>query len=218
MSAPLRIAASILSSDFGYLAEEVKAAEAAGADWIHVDVMDGCFVPNLTLGPIVVEAVRRATKLPIDVHLMIVHPERFIDAFAKAGANWVSVHAEGNAHLHRLVQQIRNAGAHPSLVLNPATPLSAAEELLGDVDMVLLMSVNPGFAGQAFIPGVVDKVKALRARLDATLRKDVLIEVDGGVNSQTAPDLVRAGANVLVAGTAVFGEKDYAKAISALRA
>ncbi|MGA9523227.1 MAG: ribulose-phosphate 3-epimerase [Myxococcaceae bacterium] len=210
------IAPSILSCDFGRLAEEVKAVEAAGADWIHVDVMDGRFVPNITLGPVIVEAVRRATKLPVDVHLMIVEPEKYIEAFAKAGADVLTVHVEASPHLHRTLQQIRQAGAKPSVVLNPGTPVSSIEEVLGDVDMVLVMSVNPGFGGQKFIPGAVDKIRRLRKLIDERGLK-VDIEVDGGINATTAREVVAAGANVLVAGNAVYGAKDYAEAIRAIR-
>jgi ribulose-phosphate 3-epimerase len=216
MTNRVRIAPSILSADFGRLAEEVKAIEAAGADYVHVDVMDGRFVPNITIGPLVVEAVKRATTLPLDVHLMIVEPEKYVDEFAKAGANIITVHQETCPHLHRTLQQIRNAGAKPSVVLNPSTPLSAIEEVLGEVHQVLLMSVNPGFGGQAFIPATVDKVKRLRAMLDAR-GLSVDIEVDGGINPTTAKQVVAAGANVLVAGNAVFKAKDYREAIAALR-
>ncbi len=211
------IAPSILSCDFGRLAEEVRAVTEAGADWVHVDVMDGRFVPNITLGPVIVEAVKRATTLPLDVHLMIVEPEKYIDAFAKAGANILTVHVETCPHLHRTLQQIRQAGAKPSVVINPSTPISAVEEVLPDVEMVLVMSVNPGFGGQSFIPQSLEKVRRLRQLIDARGLK-VEIEVDGGVNAQNAGTLAQAGATVLVAGNAVFKEKDYKKAISALRA
>ncbi|MHB8879186.1 MAG: ribulose-phosphate 3-epimerase [Myxococcaceae bacterium] len=214
---PLLIAPSLLSADFGHLAEEARAAEGAGADWLHLDVMDGRFVPNITIGPLVVEAVRKATKLPLDVHLMIVEPERYVADFVKAGANWVTVHVEASPHLHRTLQQIRSAGAKAGVVLNPATPLSAVEDVLGDVDLVLLMSVNPGFGGQSFIPGVVEKVRRLRAMLDAKGLNPHL-EVDGGVNAQTARQVHAAGADVLVAGSYVFGSKDYKGAIASLRA
>ncbi len=210
------IAPSILSCDFGRLAEEVKAVEAAGADWIHVDVMDGRFVPNITLGPVIVEAVRKATRLPVDVHLMIVEPEKYIEAFAKAGADVLTVHVEASPHLHRTLQQIRQAGAKPAVVLNPGTPVSSVEEVLGDVDMVLVMSVNPGFGGQKFIPGAVDKIRRLRKMIDERGLK-VDIEVDGGINPTTAREVVAAGANILVAGNAVYGAKDYAEAIRAIR-
>jgi ribulose-phosphate 3-epimerase len=190
--------------------------EAAGADWVHVDVMDGRFVPNITLGPMVVEAVRRATKLPVDVHLMIVEPERYIDAFARAGADILAVHAETCPHLHRTLQQIRQAGAKPAVVINPATPVTAVEEVLEDVRMVLVMSVNPGFGGQSFIPGAVKKVRRIRELADAR-GVDLHVEVDGGINAATARQVVEAGADVLVAGSAVFGARDYAEAIRAIR-
>jgi ribulose-phosphate 3-epimerase len=214
----LLVSPSILSADFGRLAEEVKAIEAAGADYVHVDVMDGRFVPNITIGPLVVEAVKRATKLPLDVHLMIVEPEKYVADFAKAGASLITVHAEVSPHLHRTLQQIRAAGARPAVVLNPSTPLSAIEEVLTEVEMVLLMSVNPGFGGQSFIPATVDKIRRLRAMLDARGLGQVDIEVDGGVNDKTARQVVEAGANVLVAGSYVFGAKSYKDAIASLRA
>ena len=217
MANPVRIAPSILSADFGRLAQEVKAITDAGADYVHVDVMDGRFVPNLTIGPLVVEAVKRATSLPLDVHLMIVEPEKYIDAFAKAGANLITVHQETCPHLHRTLQQIRSAGAKPSVVLNPSTPLCTIEEVLTEVDQVLLMSVNPGFGGQAFIEATVDKVRRLRAMLDARGLQKVEIEVDGGINPDTAKQVIAAGANVLVAGNAVFKAQDYRSAIAALR-
>jgi ribulose-phosphate 3-epimerase len=216
MALPIRIAPSILSADFGRLAEEVRAAEAAGADWIHVDVMDGRFVPNITIGPLVVEAVRRVTKLPIDAHLMIVEPERYVEAFAKAGADLVSVHAEVSPHLHRTLQAIRAAGARPSVALNPSTPLSAVEWVLADCDMVLLMTVNPGFGGQRYIPACTEKVRQLRALADAR-GQTLEIEVDGGIKADTVAEVAAAGANVFVAGTAVFGAKDDAAAIRGLR-
>jgi ribulose-phosphate 3-epimerase len=217
MSRRLLIAPSILSADFGRLAEEVKAVQAAGADYVHVDVMDGRFVPNITIGPLVVEAVRKATALPLDVHLMIVEPEKYIGDFVKAGASIVTVHQEACPHLHRVLQQIRHAGAKPSVVLNPATPLSAIEEVLGDVEQILLMSVNPGFGGQSFIPSTVDKVRRLRAMLDARGLQKVDIEVDGGINAETAKQVVAAGATVLVAGNAIFTRPDYRAAIAALK-
>jgi ribulose-phosphate 3-epimerase len=210
------IAPSILSADFGRLAEEVKAVEAAGADWIHVDVMDGRFVPPITLGPLVVEAVRKATRLPLDVHLMIVEPEKHVADFVKAGASTVTVHVETCPHLHRTLNQIRELGATPSVTLNPSTPLSAVEEVLGEVGMVLVMSVNPGWGGQSFIPASLDKVRRLRAMLDARGSK-ARVEVDGGVNAQTARQVVAAGADVLVAGNAVFRAPDYRKAIADIR-
>jgi ribulose-phosphate 3-epimerase len=212
----VKVAPSILSADFARLGEEVRAIEAAGADYVHVDVMDGRFVPNITIGPVVVEAVRQSTHLPLDVHLMIVEPEKYLQDFAKAGANFLTVHVEVAPHLHRVLQQIRDLGARPSVVLNPSTPLSSIEDVLADVEMILLMSVNPGFGGQSFIPHTVEKVRRLRRMLESNgLSTD--IEVDGGINPQTARQVVEAGANVLVAGTAVFGSKDYRSAIAALR-
>ncbi|MBI5547619.1 MAG: ribulose-phosphate 3-epimerase, partial [Deltaproteobacteria bacterium] len=187
-----------------------------GADLIHVDVMDGRFVPNLTIGPLVVEAARRASKLPLDVHLMIVEPERYIEAFVAAGAARLSVHAEACPHLHRTLQQIRVAGAMPAVALNPSTPLSAIEEVLGEVGMVLVMSVNPGFGGQSFIPTAVDKIRRLRRMAEERGLK-IDIEVDGGIQPATAREVVAAGANVLVAGHAVFRAGDYREAIAALR-
>ena len=216
MPLPIRIAPSILSADFGRLAEEVRAVEAAGADVIHVDVMDGRFVPNITIGPLVVEAVKKVTKLPVDVHLMIVEPEKHVEAFAKAGASLLSVHAEVSPHLHRTLQAIRSAGARPAVALNPATPLSAVEWVVADCEMVLVMTVNPGFGGQRYIDACTRKIRDLRALAD--LRNPSLeIEVDGGVKPDTAATVASAGANVLVAGTAVFGQKDYRQAISAIR-
>ena len=190
--------------------------EAAGADWIHVDVMDGRFVPNITIGPVVVEAIKRVATRPLDVHLMIVEPEKYLEAFRKAGADVLTVHVEASPHLHRTLQHIRQLGAKASVVLNPSTPLSAIEEVLGELDLVLLMSVNPGFGGQGFIESTVDKVRRLRAMLDAR-GLDVDIEVDGGINAETAKRVVEAGASVLVAGSYVFGAKDYAQAIRSLR-
>ena len=217
MPPPIRVAPSILSADFGRLAEEVRAAEEAGADWIHVDVMDGRFVPNITVGPLVVEAVRKVTRLPVDVHLMIVEPERYVDAFARAGAALISVHAEASPHLHRTLQAIRTAGARPAVALNPSTPLSAIEWVLGDCDMVLLMTVNPGFGGQRYIEACTAKVRRLR-ELAAAHRPALDIEVDGGIKADTVGPVAAAGANVLVAGTAVFGAADYRRAIADLRA
>ncbi|BDG04045.1 ribulose-phosphate 3-epimerase [Anaeromyxobacter oryzae] len=217
MPQPIRIAPSILSADFGRLADEVRAIEAAGADIVHVDVMDGRFVPNITIGPLVVEAVRKVTKLPIDAHLMIVEPEKYVEAFAKAGAGLISVHAEVSPHLHRTLQAIRAAGARPAVALNPSTDLSAVEYVLDDCDMVLVMTVNPGFGGQRYIEACTEKIRRLRAKADARgLALD--IEVDGGVKADTAATVAAAGANVLVAGTAVFGAKDYREAIAGIRA
>jgi ribulose-phosphate 3-epimerase len=217
MPPPIRVAPSILSADFGRLADEVRAIEAAGADVVHVDVMDGSFVPNITIGPLVVEAVRKVTRLPVDVHLMIVQPERHVDAFVKAGADLLSVHAEVSPHLHRTLQAIRAAGARPAVALNPSTPLSSIEWVLTDLEMVLLMTVNPGFGGQRYIEACTEKVRQLRALADA--RHPALeIEVDGGVKAENAGVVAAAGANVLVAGTAVFGAPDYREAIAAIRA
>ncbi|HET6924161.1 MAG TPA: ribulose-phosphate 3-epimerase [Anaeromyxobacteraceae bacterium] len=216
MPLPIRVAPSLLSADFGRLAEEVRAAEAAGADLIHLDVMDGRFVPNITVGPLAVEAVRKATRLPVDAHLMIVEPERYVEAFARAGADIVSVHAEVSPHLHRTLQAIRAAGARPAVALNPSTPLSALEHVLGDCEMVLVMTVNPGFGGQRYIEACTDKVRRLREMGEA--RGQALdIEVDGGIKPENVGPVAAAGANVLVAGTAVFGAKDYGQAIRALR-
>ena len=213
---PVRIAPSILSADFGRLAEEVRAVEAAGADLVHVDVMDGRFVPNLTIGPVVVEAVRKATRLPLDVHLMIVEPERYLDDFRKAGADILTVHAEACPHLHRTLQHIRGTGARASVALNPATPLSAIEWVLEDLSMVLLMSVNPGFGGQSYIPQVTRKIAELR-EIAVARKLDLDIEVDGGIKPLNVAAAAAAGANVFVAGSAIFGEKDYRAVVGALR-
>ena len=216
MKPPVRIAPSILASDFGRLAAEVQAVERAGADWIHVDVMDGHFVPNLTIGPAVLRAVRRATALPLDVHLMIEAPERSLADYAAAGADRIGVHVETCPHLHRTVQQIRGLGKKACVVLNPATPVAAVEPLLADVDQVLVMSVNPGFGGQSFIEGVLAKLAQLRRWIDER-ELAVELEVDGGITPDTIERAARAGANVFVAGTAVFGEPDYRAAIADLR-
>jgi ribulose-phosphate 3-epimerase len=218
VSQTLRIAPSILSADFGRLAEEVRAAEAAGADYIHVDVMDGRFVPNITIGPLVVRAVRAATRLPLDVHLMIVEPERFVEEFARAGADLISVHAEASPHLHRTVQQIRALGKRASVALNPHSSLDSLQLVLPELAMVLLMTVNPGFGGQRFIEAVVPKIRALREEINRR-GLDVDIEVDGGIAPETVATVVGAGANVLVAGSAVFASpgKNYPAAIAELR-
>ncbi len=202
------LAPSILSADFGRLAEEVQACEAAGADWIHVDVMDGHFVPNLTMGPVVVEAVRKATGLPLDVHLMIEAPERYLEAFAGAGADRITVHQETCPHLHRTLQQLRGLGVGTGLALNPATPVEMAAEVLDDLDLLLLMTVNPGFGGQRYIPASTGKVRRARTLLQARGREGVHLQVDGGVDPRTAPEVAEAGADVLVAGSAVFRHPD----------
>jgi ribulose-phosphate 3-epimerase len=211
-----RIAPSILSADFGRLGEEVRRVEEAGADWIHVDVMDGEFVPNITIGPRVVEAVHRSTALPLDVHLMIQKPERYVTDFVKAGAATISVHVEACPHLHRTLAQIREAGARASVALNPATPAAAVEPVLGDADQVLVMTVNPGFGGQKFIEGTLSKIATLRGWIDAG-GFDVTLEVDGGISEETIGRAAAAGADVFVSGTAVFGAPDYAAVIAALR-
>lgn len=210
------VAPSLLSADFGRAAEEARAVERAGADWLHLDVMDGQFVPNITFGPHLVAAVRRVTSLPLDVHLMIETPERQIAGFVEAGAGYVTVHAEATAHLHRLVQAIREAGARAGAAINPATPVSALEAILPDLDLVLVMSVNPGWGGQAFIPGALEKIAALRRAIDAR-GLPALVSVDGGVKPENAREAARAGAHVLVAGSAVFESPDYAAAIAAIR-
>ena len=210
----LKIAPSILSADFGRLADEVRAI--ASADYVHVDVMDGHFVPNLTIGPVVIEAVKRATALPLDVHLMIEDAERWVGAYAKAGADIIGVHVEAAPHLHRTIGQIRELGKRACVVLNPATPLTSIEYVLGDVQQVLIMSVNPGFGGQSFIPSQLDKIRALRRMiLDRGLSID--IEVDGGIKVDNVAAVVDAGANVIVSGSGVFGTKDYAATIAELR-
>jgi ribulose-phosphate 3-epimerase len=210
------IAPSILSADFSKLGDEIKAVEAAGADWIHADVMDGHFVPNITIGPLVVEAVKRVTNLPIDVHLMIENPDNYISAFAEAGASYISVQVETCIHLNRTVQLIKDCGAQAGVVLNPSTSLSTLEWVLEDVDYILIMSVNPGFGGQSFIPSSLDKIKALRQQLqDRGL--SVIIEVDGGVNEKTIAEVASAGTDVFVAGSAIFGSKDYQKTIQSFR-
>ena len=214
----VRIAPSILSADFAALGREVEAVTKAGADWIHVDVMDGHFVPNLTVGPMVVKALRKHSRLPFDVHLMIAPVDPLVPAYADAGADVISFHPEAGPHVHRTIQLVKSLGKKVGLVLNPATPLAAVEPVLGDLDLVLVMSVNPGFGGQAFIESQLAKIASLRKAIDA-LGKPIDLEVDGGVNAETASRCVRAGADLLVAGTAVFqgGPADYAANIRALR-
>ena len=212
----IQIAPSILSADFGRLAEEIRAIEAAGADLVHIDVMDGRFVPNLTIGPLVVKAIRKVTRLPFDVHLMIVEPDRYLEDFARAGADWISVHAEACVHLHRTISRIKELGKKAGVALNPATPLQALDYVLEDLDYVVIMSVNPGFGGQRFIPSVLEKIKALRRLIDQR-GLSTKIEVDGGVNPETIAAVARAGAEVLVAGSAVFNTENYAQTISLLR-
>jgi ribulose-phosphate 3-epimerase len=210
------IAPSILSADFSRLGDEIKAVESAGADWIHADIMDGHFVPNITFGPMIVESVRRVTSLPIDVHLMIENPNDYIPAFAKAGASLISVQAEASIHLNRSVQLIRECGARPGVVLNPSTPIQTLEWIIDHVDYVLIMSVNPGFGGQAFIKNSLDKVRALRQLIQQKNLK-TLIEIDGGVNEETITDIAAAGVDVFVAGSAIFGSRDYQTTINAFR-
>ncbi|MCW5969995.1 MAG: ribulose-phosphate 3-epimerase [Blastocatellales bacterium] len=211
----VEIAPSVLSADFTRLGEQLKVVETAGASVIHVDVMDGHFVPNITIGPFIVKWIRSATRLPIDVHLMIEEPDRYIGDFAKAGADWISVHPEATRHLHRTISYIKHAGCRPGVVLNPATPLSAVEEVVADVHHVLLMSVNPGFGGQKFIPASLDKLKRLRA-LIRSKTSAARIEIDGGIGPDNVADVVAAGAEILVAGSAVFGAPDPAEAVRAL--
>ncbi|PAE16494.1 ribulose-phosphate 3-epimerase [Virgibacillus sp. 7505] len=211
-----KIAPSILSADFANLANEIRDVEKGGADYIHVDVMDGHFVPNITIGPLIVEAIRPVTKLPLDVHLMIENPDRYIGEFVKAGADIITVHQEACIHLHRTIMMIKEQGVRAGVVLNPSTPVSLIEEMLPELDMVLLMTVNPGFGGQRFIPSVLKKVEEL-SKLREALELDFEIEIDGGVNIETAGLCTDAGADVLVAGSAVYNQEDRAAAIAAIR-
>lgn len=212
----IMIAPSILSADFSKLGQEIRDVEKAGADWIHVDVMDGHFVPNITLGPMIVEAVSRSASLPLDVHLMIENPDKFIPAFAEAGAGFISVHTETCPHLHRTVELIKSSGCRPGVVVNPATPLSVLDWILEDIDFVLIMGVNPGFGGQSFIRSTLDKVHALKQTI---VKKGLstLIELDGGVNRETIAEIAAAGTDVFVAGSAVFGSPDYAETIESFK-
>ena len=212
----VKIAPSILSADFSRLGDEIKAVEDAGADWIHVDVMDGHFVPNITIGPPVIESIRKVTKLPLDVHLMIEHADRYVKSFAEAGADLLTVHVEACPHLNRTLQTIRELNVRAGVVLNPATPLSSLEEVLHEIDMVLLMSVNPGFSGQSFIPSMLDKISNLRDIM-SHYENEIEMQVDGGVRVDNAGKIKEAGASVLVAGSAIFNSKDYKKTIQQLR-
>jgi ribulose-phosphate 3-epimerase len=211
-----KLSASILSADFGRLAAQIQEAEEAGVDWIHVDVMDGHFVPNITIGTAVTRAARKATKLPIDVHLMISNPELYIEQFADAGADWLGFHVEATVHLERQIQQVKEAGVKATVTLNPATSLDCLEYVLPEADMVLLMTVNPGFSGQKFIRGVLPKLRQLRQRIDAA-GLNVLIEVDGGVHTDTIGEIVAAGADVLVSGSGLFNDRPVADNVRRLR-
>jgi len=216
MAKPTYIAPSILSADFARLADEVGAVERAGADFLHIDVMDGHFVPNLTVGPPIVEALKKVTKLPLDVHLMITNADAFIGEFAAAGADYLTVHVEVCPHLHRTVQSIKERGVKAGVTLNPATSLTTLEEIVADVDLVLIMSVNPGFGGQKFIPSSLKKITSARQLIDRTQSR-ALLEVDGGVKVDNAAQVLDAGADILVAGSAIFESQDYAATIAALR-
>ncbi len=211
-----RIAPSILSADFTRLGEEVGAVDKAGADWIHVDVMDGRFVPNITIGPMIVAAVKRVTDLPLDVHLMIQEPERYVEEFARAGADLIAVHVEAGGHLNRIIQQIKDAGAKAGVALNPSTPLESIAWVLEYLDLVVIMSVNPGFGGQQFIPNSLERIRRLKTMITEK-NSSALIEVDGGVNATTAAAVAGAGADVLVAGSAVFNSGDYRSTIAELK-
>ncbi|PZD93255.1 ribulose-phosphate 3-epimerase [Paenibacillus sambharensis] len=211
------IAPSILSADFARLADDIRDVDKSGADWIHVDIMDGHFVPNITFGPLVVDAVRSATKLPFDVHLMIEQPERYIADFARSGADRITIHAEACVHLHRVVHMVKELGLPAGVALNPSTPIQVIEHLLDDLDLVLCMTVNPGFGGQAYIPHSAAKIRQIRQMLNERGRTEVHIEVDGGINGETAKLVKEAGADVLVAGNAIFSRADRTAAIAELR-
>jgi ribulose-phosphate 3-epimerase len=218
ISTPTRplIAPSLLAADFAHLADEAAAVERAGADWLHLDIMDGHFVPNITFGPLVVKALRKHTSLPLDAHLMIAPADPYIAAFAEAGADHISVHPESGPHLHRTLQLIRSLGKKSGVVLNPATPIEAVVNVLDITDIIMVMTVNPGFGGQAFIASQLAKIAALRRLIDES-GYDIVLQVDGGVTAKTAPSVLQAGATCLIAGTAVYGAPDYAAAIAALR-
>lgn len=211
-----KIAPSILSADFGRLAEDIRLAEEAGADMIHIDVMDGLYVPNITIGPLVVESIRKVTRLPLDVHLMIINPERYIENFIKAGADFLTVHVEASTHLHRTIWQIKELDVKAGVSLNPATPIWTVEEIIQDIDMLLIMTVNPGFGGQSFIPFCLDKIKKAKNIISSKKAK-ALIEVDGGVKMENAKAIVEAGADILVMGSEFFGQKDYKIFLKQLR-
>jgi len=212
----IKISPSILSADFLRLGEELRAVEEAGADYIHVDVMDGAFVPNITIGPFIVEALKRGTRLPLDVHLMIEAPERYIADFAKAGSSIITVHAEAARHLHKTVQMIKDAGKKAGVSVNPATPVEALSEVMGEIDLILIMSVNPGFGGQSFIKGAIKKIEKARTMITEAGRP-IELEVDGGIKTDNIREAARAGAGVFVSGSGIFGARDYKKTIAAMR-
>jgi ribulose-phosphate 3-epimerase len=212
----MKISPSILSADFSRLAEELSAIEKAGADYVHVDVMDGRFVPNITIGPVVVQAIKKATSLPLDVHLMIEEPERYVEEFAAAGSSIITVHVEATRHLHKVVQAIKDCGARAGVSMNPATPVNSLTEIIEDVDLVLVMSVNPGFSGQGFIPSSLKKIHAVRSMISER-GLQVELEVDGGIKIENIKEAARAGADVFVSGSGVFGSKDYKKTIEAMK-